>query len=174
MSPVFTVPPLAWVTYGSAPAAFNSLLGYLLDGHSAAGMGRGAGTKTAFSPVKCPHLPPFLQPRACGTGATSALGCSATTMPCTSSTSLRQLPDTSNSSSRFPQAPSSCSYVLTLALPLLTTQAALSMHHCCAPIRHGAGLGHCQVGMEHMRGTARKAWSTHVAPLGGYGAHAWH
>lgn len=182
MSPVFTVPPLAWVTYGSAPAAFNSLLGDLSDGHSVAGTGRGAVTKTALWPVKCLHPPPFLQPRACGTGATSVLGGSATTMHCTSSTSLRQLPDTSNSSSRFPQAPSSCSYVLTLALPLLTTQAALGMP-CPHPAQskpgalpggHGAHAWHCQEGMEHMCGSTGRVWSTRVALLGGHEAHTWH
>ena len=173
-SPVFTVLPLAWLSHGSAPAVFNSHLGDLLDRHSAAGTGRGAVEQTALRPVKCPHLPPCLQPQACGTAAGCVLAGSATTAPCTSSTGLRQLPDTSNSFSRFPQAPGSCSYILTPALPLLTTQAALGTHRCRAPSWHGAGVWHCREGMEQTHGTDGQTRSTRVALMDRPGAHVWH
>lgn len=118
-------------------------------------------------------------------GGRRALAGSATTAPCTSSTGLRQLPDTSNSFSRFPQAPGSCSYILTPALPLLTTQEAprYAPLPCPQPARsgrvalpdgHGAHAWHRRAGAENTQGTDGQTKSTCVSWMQRPGAHVWH
>lgn len=57
------------------------------------------------------------------------------------------------------------------AIQLLTMQAALGGTPAVPLTWDGASVWHCQVGMEHTCGIARWAWSTHVALLGGHGAH---
>lgn len=99
------------------------------------------------SAIKCPHLPPS-PALARGTAAGCAL---AASIPHPASPALpSQLPDTSNSSSRFPQSPSSCTYILMPAVPL---QAALVWTTTVPPTWDGASVWHCRVGMEHTCGT---------------------
>lgn len=124
--------------------------------------------KNCPSAMKCPHLPlsPALGTRYC---CRLCPGCSDAT-PSTYSAGLRELPDASNSSSRFQHFPASCFYILMPAILLLAMQAALEWTTTLPLTWDGASAWHCWVGMEHMwhwwtekeqmDGTARWAWST--------------